>query len=156
MSYKKELILVRGASGAGKSTFVDTMMFLHQNYDNTIVEEVSADNYFIDDDDIYRFNPKELPNAHKFCQDCVKNMMSSIADYEDNLPLNSVPYVNHFIFVHNTFTQEWEMKEYERLASYYGYYVRHIIVENRHESKSIHDVPDVAVKAQKERFEVKL
>ncbi len=153
MSYKKELILVRGVSGAGKTSFVEAMMFLHQQYDNTIVEEISADKYFIDEDGIYNFKKHELPLAHKFSQDCVKMMMSNIAEYEDKKDNDDV---NHFIFVHNTFTQEWEMKEYRRLAYYYGYKVRHIIIENRHESKSIHDVPEIAIQSQKDRFEIML
>jgi len=155
MSYKKELILVRGVSGAGKTSFVETMMFLHQKYDNTIVEEVSADKYFIDEDGIYNFKKHELPLAHKFSQDCVEDMMFNIAKYVYNV--RSVnDYINHYIFVHNTFTQEWEMKVYRRLAYYYGYKVRHIIIENREETKSIHDVPEIAIQSQKDRFEIKL
>tara|TARA_Y100001970_G_C14232221_1_gene859378 strand:+ start:1058 stop:1552 length:495 start_codon:yes stop_codon:yes gene_type:complete len=164
MSYKKELILVRGVSGAGKTSFVETMMFLHQQYDNTIVEEVSADKYFIDEDGIYNFKKHELPLAHKFSQDCVKMLMSNIAKHEDNArsvndyinPKIFYKKFNHFIFVHNTFTQEWEMKPYYELAKIYNYKVTTIIIENRHESKSIHDVPEIAIQSQKDRFEIML
>ena len=143
----KNLILVRGASGSGKSTFVQTIMFMSTRDIDTIVDEISADKFFIDDDNNYNFNPKLLPEAHKFCQDCVNDFMLSMTEDEDNY---------HTIFVHNTFTKEWEMKPYYELAEKYGYRVTTIIMENRHESDSIHGVPSDVISAQKDRFEIKL
>ena len=48
------------------------------------------------------------------------------------------------------------MKPYFDLAEKYGYNVYTIIVENRHKSKSIHNVPDYVIKAQRDRFEIVL
>jgi len=64
--------------------------------------------------------------------------------------------LKHVIIVHNTFTKEWEMKPYLELAEIFKYRVTTIIAENRHESESIHNVPDDVVSLQKERFDIKL
>ena len=48
------------------------------------------------------------------------------------------------------------MKPYKELADNYGYNFYTIIVENRHGSNSIHDVPDHIISKQRDRFEVVL
>jgi hypothetical protein len=60
------------------------------------------------------------------------------------------------IVVSNTFTQEWEMESYYKLAEKYGYMVFTIIVENRHGGVNQHGVPDDKLKQMKDRFSVKL
>jgi malonyl CoA-acyl carrier protein transacylase len=56
----------------------------------------------------------------------------------------------------NTFTREWEFEDYIKLAKQNGYRVHSIIVENRHDGKSVHGVPDETIQKMKDRFEVKL
>jgi hypothetical protein len=46
------------------------------------------------------------------------------------------------IVVSNTFTQEWELADYYKLAEQYGYKVFSLIVENRHGGKDVHGVPE--------------
>ena len=60
------------------------------------------------------------------------------------------------IAVSNTFTQEWEMKDYFDLADKYGYKVVSLIVENRHGGKNVHGVPEDKLEIMKNRFEIKL
>ena len=60
------------------------------------------------------------------------------------------------IVIANTFTQEWEMKEYFELAERYNYRVHTVIVENRHGSENVHNVPEDKLLKMKERFEIKL
>ena len=60
------------------------------------------------------------------------------------------------IVVSNTFTQEWEMEAYYKLAEQYGYKVFSIIVENRHGGVNQHGVPTDKLKQMADRFEVKL
>jgi hypothetical protein len=60
------------------------------------------------------------------------------------------------IVVSNTFTQEWEMEAYYKLAEQYGYKVFSIIVENRHDGVNQHGVPDDKLQQMRERFEIKL
>ena len=127
------LILVRGVSGAGKSTIAPM-------FKNAVL--VSTDDFFLDEYGEYVFDANSLVINHQFCQIAVKMMM--MEDKEE------------LIVVHNTFTEDWEMDAYFDLARQYGYAVHTIIVENRHGSKNVHDVPQDVIKAQIERFSVTL
>jgi phenolic acid decarboxylase len=60
------------------------------------------------------------------------------------------------IVVSNTFTQEWEMEAYYKMASQHGYRVFSLIVENRHGGVNEHGVPEEKLEQMKNRFEVKL
>jgi predicted kinase len=136
----KNLILLRGLPGSGKSTFAKTM------WSELVVCE--ADDYFIDEETgEYKFNQRDLPKAHNWCRFRVETFM------KDNI-VNEQFYPN--IVVSNTFTQEWEMKEYFELAEKYGYRVYTLIVENRHGNKSVHNVPDATMGNMLNRFEIKL
>ena len=126
------LILVRGVSGAGKSTIAPM-------FKNAVL--VSTDDFFLDEYGEYVFDANSLVINHQFCQLAVSMMMKD----EEEL-----------IVVHNTFTADWEMDAYFDLARKHGYAVHTIIVENRHGSKNVHDVPQDVVKAQIERFSVTL
>ena len=126
------LILVRGVSGAGKSTIAPM-------FKNAVL--VSTDDFFLDEYGEYVFDANSLVINHQFCQLAVRMMMQ---DDEE------------LIVVHNTFTADWEMDAYFDLAREHGYAVHTIIVENRHGSKNVHDVPKDVVKAQIERFSVTL
>lgn len=128
---KKELIVVRGVSGSGKTTVAELFG----------VRVYSADDYFTHESGFYDFHREELGLAHKQCQDHVEWEMKN--NYEK-------------VVVANTFTVNWEMKPYFDMAKKYGYRVHTIVVENRHGSKSIHDVPDAILNNQRDRFEVVL
>lgn len=136
----KNLILLRGLPGAGKSTFAKTM------WSEYVVCE--ADDYFIDEETgEYNFRARDLPKAHNWCKWKVETFMQ---DNQENAHF----YSN--IVVSNTFTQEWEMKDYFELAEKYGYKVFSLIVENRHGNKSVHNVPDETLTNMRNRFDVKL
>lgn len=60
------------------------------------------------------------------------------------------------IVVSNTFTQEWEMEPYFKLAKEYGYTVFSIVVENRHGGTNVHNVPEDKIEQMKKRFSIKL
>jgi phenolic acid decarboxylase len=60
------------------------------------------------------------------------------------------------IVVANTFTQEWEMEEYFKMAERYNYRVHTVIVENRHGNDNVHGVPEDKLVQMKNRFEIKL
>lgn len=129
----KDLYLLRGIPGAGKSTLAST------------IEPVfwfEADKYFEDRDGNYHFDPSKIKEAHKWCQDRVEKSMS-----EHNPPR---------IVVSNTFTQEWEMKPYFDLAKQYGYRVHSIVVENRHGGVNQHNVPEEKLVQMRNRFELLL
>ena len=135
----KVLTLLRGLPGSGKSTFAG---FIWNDY--AICE---ADKFFVGEDGVYRFDASKLREAHKWCRDEVETRMK---DNQNN------PQYYPEIVVSNTFTQEWEMDEYYKLAEQYGYKVFSIIVENRHGGVNEHNVPDDKLKQMRNRFEVKL
>ena len=137
----KNLYIVRGLPGSGKSTFAKKLVG-----DDYLVCE--ADKYFIDKETgEYNFDFTKIKEAHKFCKDTVETYM------KDSL-LNDQFYQD--IAVSNTFTQEWEMKPYFELAKQYGYQVTSLIVENRHGGVNEHGVPEDKIEQMKNRFEIKL
>ena len=131
---EKNLILLRGLPGSGKSTLAKLLVdkdYCHKE----------ADMFFVDRDGNYKFEPSKIKDAHSWCQDEVAFLMK---------------YEHSPIVVSNTFTQEWEMDAYYKMAEEFGYRVTSIITENRHGGKNEHGVPDDKLETMKNRFEVKL
>ena len=126
----KELILLRGLPGSGKSTLAKAIGGSH----------LEADMYFMENG-TYHFDPAGLKDAHAWCLNSTETAMRRGADK---------------IVVSNTFTQEWEMENYIKLAEKYGFRVHTLIVENRHGGVNEHGVPENKLTQMKERFEIKL
>lgn len=124
----KDITLIRGIPGSGKSTFASMM---------NVDFKISTDDFFAD---YTKFDKSKLGIAHKWCQLEVETRM----------------LLNESIAVANTFTQEWEMQPYFDLAEKYGYRVHTIIMENRHGSVNVHNVPIDTITKMVDRFEVKL
>lgn len=127
----KELFLLRGLPGSGKSTVAKSISDVHYE----------ADMYFVDSEGVYNFDASLLKAAHQWCQTMTEMAM------EYNTPR---------IVVSNTFTQEWEMDAYRKMAEAHGYKVFSLIVENRHDGVNTHDVPVESLNRMKQRFEIKL
>jgi predicted kinase len=130
----KTLILLRGLPGSGKSTLAKSLVtkdYCHKE----------ADMYFVDSFGNYKFEPSKIKDAHKWCKEETEFLMK---------------YEHSPIVVSNTFTQEWEMEDYNKLAEKYGYRVFSLIVENRHGGVNEHGVPEDKLQAMKDRFEIKL
>ena len=134
----KNLYLIRGIPGSGKSTLAN------QFGDN----HFEADMYFINENGEYIFSGADIKKAHQWCQSQVELAMIQ----------NHITYGldSSDIVVSNTFTQEWEMEPYYKLAETYDYRVFSLIVENRHGGENIHGAPADKIQAMKDRFEVKL
>jgi predicted kinase len=130
----KQILLLRGTPGSGKSTLAKMIV------DNDYCHK-EADMFFVDRDGNYKFEPSKIKDAHKWCQEEVEFLMK---------------YKHSPIVVSNTFTQEWEMDAYYKLAEEYGYQVHSVIVENRHGGVNTHGVPEDKLEVMKNRFEVKL
>jgi len=133
------LFLVRGLPGSGKTSFAT-----HIWNEYAVCE---ADKFFYDKEGNYNFDPSKIKDAHAWCKNEVEVRMIDHQNNEQFYPE---------IAVSNTFTQEWEMKDYFDLADKYGYKVVSLIVENRHGGKNVHGVPDDKLEIMKNRFEVKL
>ena len=136
-----DLILVRGVPGAGKTTF------MHDYFDDAGTGWFSADDFMVDENGDYDYDPKRVAECHKMCQDAVLEMYTGNedGDYTDG---------HWTIVVANTFCSEWEMEAYIKMHEQYGNggKIYTIIVENRHGSKSIHDVPDDKIEMMKTKL----
>jgi len=135
---EKNLYIVRGLPGSGKSTFARSIAKSYQIFE--------ADQYFMKKGK-YNFDPTKLKEAYQDCKQRVANRM------RENL-FNSIFF--NTIVVSNTFTQDWEMKYYRNIGRRYGYKVHTIIVENRHNGTNIHGVPSDKLQIMEDRFEIKL
>ena len=131
----KTLYLLRGIPGSGKSTIAKLLVgdkdYCHKE----------ADMYFVDRDGNYKFEPSKIKDAHAWCKEEIEFVMK---------------YDHSPVVVSNTFTQEWEMEPYFRMAEIFGYQVSTVIVENRHFGENVHGVPTEKLDAMAKRFEIKL
>jgi len=132
----KNLYLIRGIPGSGKSTLANQFGDTH----------FEADMYFINEDGEYIFNGADIKKAHQWCQSQVELAMiqNHITDGLDSSD----------IVVSNTFTQEWEMESYFKMAKTYGYRIFTLVVESRHQSGNIHNVPEEVIEKMRERFSI--
>ena len=133
------LFLVRGLPGSGKTTFATAIW-----NDYAVCE---ADKFFYDKEGNYNFDPTKLKEAHAWCKNEVESKMIEHQNNQQYYPE---------IAVSNTFTQEWEMEDYFKLAERYGYKIVSLIIENRHGSQNVHGVPEEKLQIMKNRFEIKL
>jgi len=129
---EKNLILLRGLPGSGKST---TAKLFNKS------PHFEADMFFMDANGDYQFDINKIKDAHNWCKSSVMDAMKK------EYPI---------IVVSNTFTEEWEMDAYYKMAEELGYRVISMIVENRHGGKNEHGVPDDKLEIMKNRFTVKL
>ncbi len=130
------LILLRGLPGSGKSTLAK-LLGEKGNY-----PVHSIDSYFTDaKTNEYRFEFDKNHLAYKQCEDETRKSMDQKKEK---------------IFVDNTFTLEWEMEPYFKLAAEFSYNVFVITVENRHGSENIHNVSREQLEKMAEKYSVKL
>jgi hypothetical protein len=133
------LFLVRGLPGSGKTSFATAIW-----NDYAVCE---TDKFFYDKEGNYNFDPTKLKEAHTWCKNEVESKMIEHQNNQQYYPE---------IAVSNTFTQEWEMEDYFKLAEKYGYKVVSLIIENRHGGQNVHGVPKDKLQMMKNRFQIKL
>jgi predicted kinase len=140
MAYTGHLILLRGLPGSGKSLLGEVINSPIFNWSGSNVV-LSADDYYINKDGIYEFDVEKITEAHNDCiQRCAKLMSGG----------------SNKIVVANTFVEQWELRPYYEIADRYGYCVHSLVVENRHNGKDSHDVPEETIADMKSKFEIKL
>ena len=129
MTTLPDLLLIRGLPGAGKTTLAKKIA---ERYDCIHLE---ADQFFEDLEGNYHFNPKLLPEAHKWCLNKAKENLR--AGYK--------------VVVANTFTTYKEMEPYHLYAEEFDFSFRAVSVRTQY--KSIHNVPKAVIQKMKARWE---
>lgn len=128
---EKNLVIVRGIPGCGKTTFAKLL-------GRAIC---TADDWHTDREGNYNWKPENVAKAHEWCKrKCKRFMKAGIST----------------VIVANTSTQEKEFVPYIMMAKNYGYKIHTVIVENRHGGVNEHGVPDETIKKMTDRFEIKL
>ncbi|EJU9535837.1 ATP-binding protein [Vibrio alginolyticus] len=122
---KQKLTLVRGLPGSGKSTYAKTL-------DAILVE---ADQFFIDKNDNYQYDPALIKTAHAWCQLETKRLLRAGFD----------------VVVANTFVKNWEMSFYKSLADEVN--VSFEVIEINGKYQNIHGVPDAVITRMRKQFE---
>ena len=129
----KTVIILRGVSGSGKSTYIQ------ENFPDAVV--VSADKYFYNKEGEYNFDATKLGQAHGSCR----------ARFESALKAQKA-----LVVVDNTNTRFKEFQYYVDMGHRYSYDVRLVRLVVPLEAlygRNVHGVPDAIVKAMYDRME---
>lgn len=133
----RKLIILRGISGSGKSTYTAKLKKLAK----TTVGVCSADFYFHRGRE-YKFNPRLLGKAHQFSKETCQRLM------EQGVEL---------IICDNTNTRwNFECMPYVKMAEKYNYEVevtRFEVSTSTAAKRNIHNVPEGAIEKQASRID---
>lgn len=130
-----KLIIIRGIPGAGKSRLAATLL------ESGVVDYVAeTDQYWIQSDGVYKFDPALLGVAHA---DCQRRVAASLS-------------IGNSVAVANTLTTEAEVALYESIAKMYDAEFVSIVVENRHGGNNVHNVQRSTLERMRTRFSIKL
>jgi predicted kinase len=132
---KRSLILLRGLPGSGKSTLANVLSE-HGTY-----PVFSIDQFFTDEAGTYRFDHRK---NHEAYDACIQNTLSEIKKGTDK------------IFVDNTFTLDWEMEPYLKMAEANDYRIFVCTVENYHGQKNVHGITRDQLEKMAGKYKVKL
>ncbi len=130
------LILLRGLPGSGKSTLARVLS------ENNKYPVLSIDSYFTNaQSGEYQFKFDENYLAYQQCEEQTKASMLKACEK---------------IFVDNTFTLEWELEPYFKLAAEFDYSLFVVTVENYHGQHNIHGVSEEQLLKMAAKYKVKL
>lgn len=132
-------IILRGVSGSSKSTFADYLKGLFNaslgyDYSNEPDKCVicTADDYHIEAGQ-YKFQPENLGFAHNQCQQ----------KFEEALKVGT-----ELVICANVNARERDFKYYIDKAKEYGYTYFVMVMENRNNTKDVHNVPAQTLERQ--------
>lgn len=131
----KTLLALRGIPGSGKSSLAKAISLTNG------APIYSIDSYFEDEAGEYHFDYQKNHLAYKDCESKTKQAL------EQRIP---------FVIVDNTFTLDWELEPYIRLAKEFGYRFHVVTVENRHNGKNVHQIPEEQIEKMKGKYKVVL
>lgn len=130
------LILLRGLPGSGKTTLAKLLT------ENGKYPCYSVDDYFTD------------PTTGEYCFEYQNNHLA----YKQCEANTKTAMLKGFskIIVHNTFTIDWELEAYFKMASEHNYTLFVATVENYHKHKNIHAISDEQIAKMAEKYKVTL
>ena len=130
----KYLILVRGISGSGKSSFAKKLKHILESSEHEVVH-YETDDFFMKNGE-YKFNPD---NVHKYHLENQKRTFEALKN----------PHID-VVIVSNTFVKLWELKPYMEYALNNNINV--LIYEMQTEFKNEHGVTKDHIEKMKNRF----
>jgi tRNA uridine 5-carbamoylmethylation protein Kti12 len=132
----RDLIIFRGLPGSGKTTLANVLAKA------THAPSFSIDDYFTDPI-TGQYDFRHLDNHHAY-RSCFERTESAMKKAE------------RLIFLHNTFTLEWEIEPYFKLAADYGYRVFVATIENYHNGLNEHAISADQIEKMAAKYKMKL
>ena len=130
------LILLRGLPGSGKTTLAALLS------EKGKYPVFSIDSYFTNPEtNEYNFEFDKNHLAYKQCEEQTKKALQQNTEK---------------VFVDNTFTLEWELEPYFKLASEFNYQIHVVTVENRHGNKNTHNIGQEQLEKMAAKYKVVL
>ena len=123
------LYLIRGLPGSGKTTLahrIAPMVF-------------SADDYFVEEDGVYRYRPDAIKDAHESCYMHTRDVLAA---------------GHRHVAVANTFSRRWEMGPYRGLAdAVVEISIETLLTDAELAARCVHGVPVEKIAAMRARWE---
>jgi 2',3'-cyclic-nucleotide 3'-phosphodiesterase/NEDD4-binding protein 2 len=127
--FQRNLIILKGVSGAGKTTFCDLIA------GPKVV--ICADDFFYEEG-VYQFDGNYIGQAHAECRAKFDRWLN------DDVITN--------IIISNTNTKPSDYKYYVDQANAKGLRITYVVLENRHGNKNVHDVPEHVLERQEQNI----
>lgn len=127
---QRNLIILKGVSGSGKSTFSGLIS------EPKII--CTADDFYTDKQGNYNFDPTKLGQGHKACQ----------AKFDEAIKDQVITN----IVIANTNTKPSDYKYYVDKAEKAGLKVTYVVLENRHGNKDVHNVGEDVLQRQEKNL----
>jgi len=115
----KQVIILRGLPGSGKSTYAIELL-KKQDIDTNFNKYICCTDDFFSIDGIYQFVPEKLSENHSH------NLCKFIDAIQNNLPI---------VICDNTNIKKWEFKAYEKLAACFGYTIKILTIGKINDSE---------------------